>query len=165
MDDFGMGELDAESAPPQTQEREHVPQGVHEFQVVRVTNQDYGFDLALQHDEKRYGLVIHRLDRARDQTVYRARELRNALAISLEEWRGMDPTELIHRRVRAEIRHKVGNDGRLWVNVWKYMPTIEYAGQPAQAQPKPAAPARKTPAQQVKEASPAVAQHDDDIPF
>lgn len=162
MEDFGMGDLDEQqAAPPQTHQREHVTEGVHEFQIVRVTNKDYGCDLALQHDDKRYGWVWHRLDRQHSQTAYRCRELRDALDMSLDEWRGMDMTELVGRRVRAEIRHKVASDGWLWVNVWKYMPIAELE-QPATPAPPQAA---RTPAAKVKRASPAIAADADDIPF
>ena len=164
MEDFGLEDLDDDRpAPQQTQERAHAPEGVHDFQIVRVTNQEYGFDLALALEDRRHGWVFHRMERARDQTAYRLRELLRSLEISLEEWRQMDPTDLVGRRIRAEIRHKVGNDGRLWKNVWKYLPTEQLVEQPpaAQAPPRPA----RTPAAKVKQSSPAVAADADDIPF
>lgn len=158
MEDFGVDDL-GELEPAATRERENVPEGTHELKIVRVTNQPYGFDLALQHDDQRYGWVFHRMDRDRSQTAYRLRELRNALAISPDEWRSLDPTEIVDRRLRAEIRHNVDAKGRLWVNVWKYMPSAELEQPATPATPK----APRTAAAKVKSASPAIGS--DDIPF
>ena len=147
MEDFGIDDQDEQAvAPPR--EREHVPEGTHDFKIVRVTNQDYGFDLALQHDDRRYGWVFHRMDRDNKHTGYRLRELRTALAISPEEWRSLEPTEIVDRRVRAEIRHKVGTTGKLWVNVWRYLPTPQLE-QPSKTGPAQAATPRTPAAKEI----------------
>jgi hypothetical protein len=160
MDDFGLEDLDGDRLPQpqqQTQERERVEAGTHEFQIVRVSNEAYGFKMALELDDSRYGWVWHRMDKSYDKTRHRLSELLRSLAISLEEWRGMDPTDLVDRRVRAEIYHKVDNNGTLWVNVGKYMPIEQLAEEAAAKRPA------RTPAAKVKATAPAIGS--DDIPF
>lgn len=146
-------------------ERQHLEEGTHELQIVQVIQHDNRLEVRLAHDDKRYGWVFCNMFQEGTQGDILLGQLVRSLGMTAAQYAATDPGDLPGRRLRAEIRHRTGKDGRLWVNVSKFLPTIQYAGQPAQAQPKPAAPARKTPAQQVKEASPAVAQHDDDIPF
>jgi hypothetical protein len=67
--------------------------------------------------------------------------------------------DLTGRRVMAEIRHRLGNNGRVFVNVWKFMPIEQLADEAAVVTKRPA----RTPAAKVKQASPAVGS--DDIPF
>jgi hypothetical protein len=71
----------------------------------------------------------------------------------------MQPTDLVDRRIRAEIVHRVDDAGTLWVNVWNFLPIEQLAEEAAVAEKKPA----RTPAAKVKAASPAIGS--DDIPF
>ena len=86
-------------------------------------------------------------------------QLAGALALSEQEWAETQSDDLTGRRVRAEIRHRAGNNGRLFVNVWKFMPIVELAEEAAEVAKKPA----RTPAAKVKQTAPAIGS--DDIPF
>jgi hypothetical protein len=59
----------------------------------------------------------------------------------------------------AEIRHRAGNNGRVFVNVWKFTAIEQLAEEAAVVAKKPA----RTPAAKVRAASPAIGS--DDIPF
>ena len=162
MDDFGLESLDDDRLPQpqqQTQDREPVPEGTHDFQIVRVSNEDYGFKLVLDAGDNGLRWVFHRMDSKREKNRYLLRDFLRSLAISLEEWRGMDPTDLVDRRIRAEICHNVDKNGTLWVNVDKFLPIEQLAEEAEVVARRPA----RTPAAKVKQASPAIGS--DDIPF
>jgi hypothetical protein len=67
--------------------------------------------------------------------------------------------DLTGRRVMAEIRHRVGTNGRTFVNVWKFMAIPQLAEEAAEVAKRPA----RTPAAKVKQTAPAIGS--DDIPF
>jgi hypothetical protein len=159
MDDFGLTDLDDHRPQRQTREREPVQEGTHEFQIVQVSNENYGFLFALDAGDDGLRYVWHRMDRDREVNKHLLRDLLRSLAISLEEWRGMDPTDLCDRRVRADIYHKVGANGTLWVNVGKFLPIEQLAEEAAEVAQRPA----RTPAAKVKQASPGIGR--DDVPF
>jgi hypothetical protein len=86
-------------------------------------------------------------------------QLAGALALSEQEWADTASDDLTGRRVMAEIRHRAGNTGRVFVNVGKFMPIEQLAEEAAVVAKRPA----RTPAAKVKAASPAIGS--DDIPF
>ena len=102
-----------------------------------------------------------KLKPGKKQDEIRIRQLAKAMAITPAEWNTTDPTDLVDRRVIAEIAHRVDNNGVLWVNVWNLYPIEQLVEEAAAIKPDPK-PAR-TPAAKVRAASPAIGS--DDIPF
>jgi hypothetical protein len=86
-------------------------------------------------------------------------QLAGALALSEQEWAETQSDDLTGRRVRAEIRHRAGDNGRVFVNVWKFLPIEQLEQEAAVVAKRPA----RTPAAKVKAASPSIGS--DDIPF
>ena len=142
-------------------ERERVPEGKHNLKIVQVIQQEWGLEVRLAHDDRKYGWVFMKLRPGRKADEIRIRQLAQAMAISPAQWNTTDPTELVDRRVIAEIAHRVDNNGVLWVNVWNLYPIEQLVEEAAAIKPEPK-PAR-TPAAKVRAASPAIGS--DDIPF
>ena len=143
-------------AKTDTHELVDVPEGEHELQIKQILESDKELEIRLVHPDRRYGWVFCNLKEGHEWSQIRGNELGRALGMNRQEWLGCEVGDLVGRRVRAEIRHRVDNNGRLWVNVWKFM---EAAPEPQPApEPKP----RATPAQRIAE----TANFDaDDIPF
>ena len=143
-------------AKADTHERVDVPEGEHELQIKQILESDEQLEVRLVHPDRRYGWVFCNLPKAETWAKIRGKELGRALGMNGQEWLGCEVGDLVGRRVRAEIKHRVDDNGRRWVNVWKFMEAAP-APQPA-PEPKP----RATPAQRIAE----TANFDaDDIPF
>ena len=154
--DWNISVDEPQKAAPSS-ERVELPEGVHELQIKTVAEDDTQLVLELAHDDRKFWWVKLSLKKDQNWANVVVSQLAAALALSPQEWLETHKDDLTGRRVRAEIRHKAGNNGRLFVNVWKFLP-IEQLEQEAAAK----LPAR-TPAAKVKQASPAIGS--DDIPF
>lgn len=139
-------------------ERLDCPEGEHELKIESVQETADELKLELSHDDRRYWWIKCYLKKNAGWAKILVGQLVGALAMGRDEWLGSPKDELVGRRVRAEIYHKVKPDGRLFVNVGRFMP-IEQLVEEAAAKAKPA----RTPAAKVKAASPAIGS--DDIPF
>ena len=137
-----------------------MPEGWHEFQIKRVTEDPAVLRIELAHDDPRYWWVKVTMHKGQKYARILAGQLAAALAMTPDDWESNDSGDLVGRRVRADITHKA-QGGRLYVNVWKFGPIEQLAEEAAAIKPEPK-PAR-TPAAKVRAASPAIGS--DDIPF
>lgn len=138
-------------APAQTRDREMVPEDTHDFTIERASEEGDDLKLALRHADDRYAWVWANTPTTKDWGKRILSSLAKALGLSPAQWNALEVGELVGRQVRAEIYHKIGNSGRTFVNVRKFLASG--------AAPAPAAKAKpKRPA-----AAPAIG--DDDIPF
>jgi hypothetical protein len=142
-----------------TGERLDVPEGTHDFQIKTVAEDATQLVLELAHDDRRYRLVKVSLKKGQDWARRLVAQLAGALALSEQEWAETQSDDLTGRRVRAEIRHRAGDNGRVFVNVWKFLPIIELEQEAAVVAKRPA----RTPAAKVRASAPAIGS--DDIPF
>ena len=152
-------ELDEEEAVSARPEREKVPEGTHDLKIVEVIEHRPGLEVRLAHDDKKYGWVFVRMFPGRRQDEIRLKQMCRSLAITTAAWKLMQPTDLVDRRIRAEIVHRVDAGGTLWVNVWNFLPIEQLAEEAAAVAKKPA----RTPAAKVRAVAPAIGS--DDIPF
>lgn len=152
-------ELDEEEPVSARPEREKVPEGDHDLKIVEVIQHSPGLEVRLAHDDKRYGWVFVKMTPGRTQDEIRLRQMCRSLAITTSAWKAMEPTDLVDRRIRAEIVHRVDSAGRMWVNVWNFMPIAELVEEAAVVAKRPA----RTPAAKVRASAPAIGS--DDIPF
>ncbi len=156
--DWGRDDIadEPQAAKPAT-ERELVPEGLHDFRIREVLEDDARVELRLVHDDKRFGWVFCKLPKDADWAKRIASGLRKSLGITADDWANMQAGDLAGRRVAAEIYHKVGKSGPTWVNVRKFV-AVERPEPPAAAQP------RSKPAMAAA-AFKASATSGDDIPF
>lgn len=138
-----------------TGERMDVPEGVHEFQIKQVIQHPDKIEYRLVHPDRRYGWVFCRLIDSQRWAKARTDELVAALGMTLDEWQKGEPTDIVGRRIRAEIVHRQSAD-RLYVNVHAFLPPLAVEDEPKQAR-------RKTVSQKATEALSEQAK--DDIPF
>jgi hypothetical protein len=138
----------AEPTPAATGERDLVPEGSHALEIVRASEEGADLKLALAHADKRFGWVWANCPRDKDWGARIVSSLARALGMSPADWNETAPDQLVGRTVAAEIYHKAGNSGRVFVNVRKFTA--------AEAPPKAATRSRS--------AKPA-AVAPDDIPF
>jgi len=142
----------ADEAPAEPQgaaERQLVPEGVHALEVVRASEEGADLKLALAHPDKQFGWVWANCPRDKDWGARLVSSLAKALGLSPAQWNETTTDQLVGRTVAAEIYHKAGNSGRVFVNVRKF----------AAAEAPPAKPAGRTRAAKPAAAAP------DDIPF
>jgi hypothetical protein len=144
-----------EKPAPQAVERADVPEGVHEFQIKQVIQHADKLELRLVHDDRRYGWVFCRIPDGDAWGKILTKELVSALGMTPAEWAAGESTDIVGRRVAAEIVHRQGRD-RLWVNVSKFLA-------PAPVEEKPEPKPRATKAQKIAAAS--TEAPSDDIPF
>jgi hypothetical protein len=140
-------------------ERQDLPEGTYDLQIKTVAEDTTQLVLELAHEDRRYWWVKVSLKKDQRWARVLVGQLAGALAMSPEEWSETPMDDLTGRRVRAEIYHKVGANGRLWVNVSKFLPIEQLAEEAAEVAQRPA----RTPAAKVKQASPGIGR--DDIPF
>lgn len=133
-----------------------LPEGTHELQIKRVAQQDGDVLLELAHEDRQYWWAKVKAKKGQGWAKALLRTLAESLGMTADEWAAVALDDLVGRRVRGEILHRVDKTGRTWVNVDKFLP-IEV--EPAAEVKRPA----RTPAAKVKQASPAVGS--DDIPF
>lgn len=156
--DWGRDDIDDEpQASASATERELVPEGLHDFRIREVLEDDARVELRLVHDDKRFGWVFCKLPKDADWAKRIASGLRKSLGITAEDWATMQAGDLAGRRVAAEIYHKVGKTGSTWANVRKFV-AVERPEPPAEAPP------RSKPAKAAA-AFKASATSGDDIPF
>jgi hypothetical protein len=157
--DWDISVDEPQQAAPASTDRMDLPEGIHDLQIKTVAEDDTQLVLELAHEDRRYWWVKLTLKKGQGWARVLVAQLAGALALSEQEWAETRSDDLTGRRVRAEIRHRAGNNGRLFVNVWKFLPIIELEQEAAVVAKKPA----RTPAAKVKVASPAIGS--DDIPF
>jgi len=140
-------------------ERVDLPEGTHELRIKTVSEDITQLVLELAHDDRKFWWV--KVSLKKDQRWARAlvAQLAGALAMSAQEWSETRMDDLTGRRVRAEIYHRGRDDGRVFVNVGKFLPIVELVEEAAEVAKKPA----RTPAAKVRQASPGIGS--DDIPF
>jgi hypothetical protein len=157
--DWDISVQEPEQAAPESTERMDLPEGVHELQIKTVSEDTTQLVLELAHEDRRYWWVKVSLKKGQTWARVLVAQLAGALALSEQQWADTASDDLTGRRVMAEIRHRAGNNGRLFVNVWKFMPIEQLVQEAAAVAKRPA----RTPAAKVKAASPAIGS--DDIPF
>ena len=157
--DWNISVEEPEQAAPVGTERMDLPEGVHELQIKTVSEDTTQLVLELAHEDRRYWWVKVSLKKGQTWARVLVAQLAGALALSEQEWADTASDDLTGRRVRAEIRHRAGQNGRLFVNVWKFMAIEQLQQEAAEKAKRPA----RTPAAKVKAASPAIGS--DDIPF
>jgi preprotein translocase subunit SecD len=154
--------IDDDEPETQTQttqyERLEVPEGTHELQIHQVLPSDEQLELRLVHDDPQYGWVFLRLKRGQKWAKALVKQLAKALGMTAQDWADTDKGDLVGRRVRAVIEHKVKGD-RMYVNVVGFEPQAATAPQ----EPAKPSPVARTPAAKVRAASPDIGN--DDIPF
>lgn len=140
-----------------------VPEGVHEFTIKQLTEDATKLELRLVHEDRRFGWVFVTIPKPPKYGWQKALvgQLAGCLCMTPEQWSAADPGDFAGNRVTAEIRHKTATNGKVFVNVWAFIPT----------EPKPATqptrpPAARTPHQKAKAAARANGEvPDDEIPF
>jgi len=157
--DWNISVDEPQQAAPESTERMDLPEGVHELQIKTVSEDTTQLVLELAHEDRRYWWVKVSLKKGQTWARVLVAQLAGALALSEQEWSETQSDDLTGRRVMAEIRHRVGTNGRTFVNVWKFMAIQQLADEAAEVAKKPA----RTPAAKVKQTAPAIGS--DDIPF
>jgi len=153
MADDWMDDDFAPAAPAAKPERELVPDGTYEFEIVGAIDSAERLEIRLAHDNKGYSWVFCRIPKDRDWGKRLAHELREALGIP----RGglmaaVEAGELKGRRVNVRVYQRVSGD-RTFVNVGEILP--------AETKPAAAPVVARTPKQKADRAAAAT----DDIPF
>lgn len=138
-------------------DRVELPEDTHELKIMTVAEDATQLVIELAHDDRKFWWVTVTLKKDQNWANVVVSQLAAALALSPQEWLETHKDDLTGRRVRAEIRHKAGNNGRLFVNVWKFLPIEQLAEEAAAKRPV------RTPAAKVKATAPAIGS--DDIPF
>lgn len=153
-------ELDEpQQAATASTDRVDLPEDTHELKIMTVSEDATQLVLELAHDDRRYWWVKVSLKKGQNWARLLVAQLAGALAMSPQEWLATESDDLTGRRVRAEVYHRAGNNGRVFVNVGKFLPIEQLAEEATTVARKPA----RTPAAKVKAASPAIGS--DDIPF
>ena len=156
--DWNISADEPQQAAP-SGERVELPEDTHELKIMTVSEDDTQLVLELAHDDRKFWWVKVSLKKGQDWARVVVSQLAAALALTPQEWLETHKDDLTGRRVRAEIRHKSGNNGRLFVNVWKFLPIEQLEQEAAEVARRPA----RTPAAKVKQTAPAIGS--DDIPF
>jgi hypothetical protein len=157
--DWDISVQEPEQAAPESTERLDLPEDTHELKIMTVAENATQLVLELAHDDRRYWWVKLTLKKGQTWARVLVAQLAGALALSEQEWGETQSDDLTGRRVRAEIRHRAGDNGRVFVNVWKFLPIEQLEQEAAVVAKRPA----RTPAAKVKAASPSIGS--DDIPF
>jgi hypothetical protein len=138
-------------------EKSDLPEGVHDLQIRRVAEDDTEVLIELAHEDRGYWWPKVQAKTGQGWAKAILRTLADALGIGADDWASTAVDDLVGRRVRAEVYHKVDRNGRTWVNVARFLPPEEPAQEPIKA------PAARTPAQKVRASAPAIGS--DDIHF
>jgi hypothetical protein len=157
--DWNISVDEPQQAAPESTERMDLPEGVHELQIKTVSEDTTQLVLELAHEDRKFWWVKVTFKKDQNWARVLVSQLAAALALSAQEWSDTQMDDLTGRRVMAEIRHRVGTNGRTFVNVWKFLPIEQLAEEAAEVAKKPA----RTPAAKVKATAPAIGS--DDIPF
>lgn len=138
--DWGFEDVDLNEPPqPARLERELVPEGEHVFQIQRINETTESVIVVLRHTEPRYGWVWVTLPRTADWAKRIMASLAQALGFTPEQWREAEIGDVVQRWVRAQVYHKPGRDGRVFVNARVFLPVMAADVPSAPAQEKPAA--------------------------
>jgi hypothetical protein len=148
-----------QQAAPESTERMDLPEGIHELKIKTVSEDTTQLVLELAHEDRKFWWVKVTMKKGEGWARVLVAQLAGALALSAQEWSETQMDDLTGRRVVAEIRHRVGTNGRTFVNVWKFMPIQQLASEAAEVARKPP----RTPAAKVKATAPGIGS--DDIPF
>jgi len=157
--DWNISVDEPQQAAQTSGDRVELPEGVYELQIKTVSEDATQLVLELAHEDRRYWWVKVSLKKGQGWARVLVAQLAGALALSEQEWSDTASDDLTGRRVRAEIRHRAGQNGRLFVNVWKFLPIEQLAEEAAVVAKKPA----RTTAAKVRASAPAIGS--DDIPF
>jgi hypothetical protein len=157
--DWDISVQEPEQAAPESTERVDLPEGIHELQIKTVSEDTTQLMLELAHEDRKFWWVKVSLKKGQTWARVLVAQLAGALALSEQQWAETQSDDLTGRRVVAEIRHRVGTNGRTFVNVWKFMPIQQLASEAAEVAKKPP----RTPAAKVKATAPGIGS--DDIPF
>jgi hypothetical protein len=152
-------DIDGTVTEPTRMERQDVPEGVHELQIVQVIEDPAPLDVRLQHDDRKYGWVFCKFPDGDSRADARLATLISALGMTKDDWDATPPGDLVGRRVLANVWHRGRDNGAVWVNVSAFLPIEQLEQEAAVVAKKPA----RTPAAKVRAASPAIGS--DDIPF
>ena len=155
--DWDISVQEPEQAAPASTERMDLPEGIHGLQIKTVAEDATQLVLELAHDDRKFWWVTVTLKKDQSWANVVVSQLASALALSPQEWLETHKDDLTGRRVRAEVRHKAANNGRLFVNVWKFLPILELEQEAAAKRPA------RTQAAKVRQTAPAIGS--DDIPF
>jgi len=157
--DWDISVDEPQQAAQTSGDRVELPEGVHELQIKTVSEDTTQLVIELAHDDRKFWWVKLSLKKDQNWARVLVSQLAAALALSAQEWSETQMDDLTGRRVRAEIRHRAGQNGRLFVNVWKFLPIEQLAEEAAEKAKRPA----RTPAAKVRASAPAIGS--DDIPF
>jgi hypothetical protein len=157
--DWNISVDEPQQAAQTSGDRVELPEGVYELQIKTVSEDATQLVLELAHEDRRYWWVKVSLKKGQGWARVLVAQLAGALALSEQEWSDTASDDLTGRRVRAEIRHRAGQNGRLFVNVWKFLPIEQLEQEAAEKAKRPA----RTPAAKVRASAPAIGS--DDIPF
>lgn len=157
--DWDISVQEPEQAAPASTERMDLPEGIHDLQIKTVAEDANQLVLELTHEDRRYWWVKVSLKKGQTWARVLVAPLAGALALSEQQWAETQSDDLTGRRVRAEIRHRAGDNGRVFVNVWKFLPIEQLEQEAAAVAKRPA----RTPAAKVKASAPAIGS--DDVPF
>ena len=154
--DWNISVDEPQQAAPSS-ERVELPEGVHELQIKTVAEDATQLVLELAHEDRKFFWVKVSLKKDQNWARVVVSQLAAALALSPQEWLETQKDDLTGRRVMAEIRHRAGQNGLLFVNVWKFMAIPQLEQEAAAKRPA------RTPAAKVRATAPAIGS--DDIPF
>lgn len=156
MDDVTAAEPPAAAAAGQ---RDPAPEGTHLVRIARASEDGPKLKLALAvqkdgEDDKALGWIWFNPPRDRDWGKRLVGSLMAALGMSLAEWNATWASDLEDRLVEADVYHRLGADGRTFVNVRTFRAAVpKEEAKSSKAKPK-------TQAQKVVADLP-----EDDIPF
>jgi hypothetical protein len=157
--DWNISVDEPQQAAQTSGDRVELPEDTHELKIMTVSEDATQLVIELAHDDRKFWWVKVTMKKDQGWARVLVAQLAGALALSPQEWSDTQKDDLTGRRVRAEIRHRAGQNGRLFVNVWKFLPIEQLAEEAAEVAKKPA----RTPAAKVKATAPAIGS--DDIPF
>jgi hypothetical protein len=157
--DWDISVDEPQQAAPTSSDRVELPEDTHELKIMTVSEDAAQLVIELAHDDRKFWWVKVTMKKDQGWARVLVAQLAGALALSPQEWSDTQKDDLTGRRVRAEIRHRAGDNGRLFVNVWKFLPIEQLQQEAAEKAKRPA----RTPAAKVRASAPAIGS--DDIPF
>jgi hypothetical protein len=157
--DWNISVQEPEQAATESTERMDLPEDTHELKIMTVSEDAKQLVIELAHDDRKFWWVKVTMKKDQGWARVLVAQLAAALALSPQEWSDTQKDDLTGRRVRAEIRHRSGDNGRLFCNVWKFLPIEQLEQEAAEKAKRPA----RTPAAKVRASAPAIGS--DDIPF
>jgi hypothetical protein len=157
--DWNISVDEPQQAAQASGDRVELPEDTHELKIMTVSEDATQLVLELAHDDRKFWWVKVTMKKDQGWARVLVAQLAAALALSPQEWSDTQKDDLTGRRVRAEIRHRAGDNGLLFVNVWKFLPIEQLEQEAAEKAKRPA----RTPAAKVRASAPAIGS--DDIPF